>query len=301
MKPHLPLLAMAVLVVACGGEGAEQAAGDAAMEAAPTAAGDEAAIDALRSSFVEHYNLHHASVVADLYADSAVFLAADGSVQEGKAAILAALEQQMAGSPTIELNATDRMTFGDHAAVLGTYTVNSTPEGAAPMALGGHYMSHFVRTDAGWKINTVVTNYNAPPPANLPAATSMTEAPPDNGTLKDLVGAWTAHFNAGHADSLAALYTADAKASFSDRGMAEGQSAIAAALSENQTPGASITIHDVATMDLGNGYALDGGWYEISAGGAVQQGGTYMLLAHQENGAYRIKWHVSNGRAPAAM
>jgi uncharacterized protein (TIGR02246 family) len=292
---------MAVLVLACGGDGAEQGAGDAGAEATPTAAGDDAAIDELRSDYVEHYNLHHASVVADLYADSAVFLAADGSVMDGKAAILAALEQQMAGSPTIELNAQDRMTFGNNAVVLGTYQVNTTPEGAEAMTLSGHYMSHFSRMDGGWKINLVITNYDSPPPAGLPAAEPMTEAPPDDGTLTDLVRAWTAHFNAGHVDSVAALYTADAKASFADRDMVEGQSAIAAALSEGQTAGSTITIHDVATMDLGNGYALDGGWYEISAGGSVQQTGTYMLLAHQENGAYRIRWHVSNGHAPAAM
>jgi hypothetical protein len=61
-----------------------------------------------------------------------------------------------------------------------------------------------------------------------------------------------------------------------------------------------ITIHDVYTQDLGDGYTLDGGWYELTRnaeGQSVQRSGMYVLLAHlQADGSYKIQWHVSNGR-----
>ena len=77
---------------------ADQATGQANDEAAALAA-----IDKVHTDYVTHFNLHHASAVADLHTDSAGFFGADGSIDMGKGAILKGLEETLAAKPTITL------------------------------------------------------------------------------------------------------------------------------------------------------------------------------------------------------
>src|SRR3970040_1948271 len=90
---------VAGLAAACAQEAAEQATAEPAAEMSA----DETALEQLRADYVTHYNLHHAPMVAEMFTDSAYFLAADGSVQEGRAAVQASLEAAMAGLPTLSL------------------------------------------------------------------------------------------------------------------------------------------------------------------------------------------------------
>ena len=57
-----------------------------------------------------------------------------------------------------------------------------------------------------------------------------------------------------------------------------------------------LTINDVSTIDLGEGWALDGGWYQMDAkdGGDALQFGMYLLLVNQTSAGWRIKWAVTN-------
>ena len=63
--------------------------------------------------------------------------------------------------------------------------------------------------------------------------------------------------------------------------------------------GQQIEIHDVGTLDLGGGWALDGGWFVVTAttpDGPMAQEGTYMNLVRQQpDGTWKIHWAVSNG------
>jgi ketosteroid isomerase-like protein len=60
-----------------------------------------------------------------------------------------------------------------------------------------------------------------------------------------------------------------------------------------------IEIHDVSTLELAPGWALDGGWWivtETTASGDVSFDGIYMhLMRQQEDGSWKIHWAVVNG------
>ena len=306
MSARFPIVLLAgVLCAACAAEPDQQEAEGAAEVAEPSA--DEAALEQLRADYVAHYNQHHASIVADMFTDSAFGLWADGTVDMGKPAILADLEEDMAASPTLALETGDVLVFGDHAVARGAYNVSLTPPGATALTLAGSYLTHFSKTADAWKINGVITNLNAPPPEGLPPAdTGAMEPPPEDGTMKELGAQWSQHYAAGDWAALAGLYTEDAVVAFSEGPPLEGRAAIQARFTERSTPltGRQIEIHDVGTLDLGGGWALDGGWFTVTAttsDGRMTQEGTYMhLLRQQPDGTWKIHWAVSNGHMQPA-
>lgn len=281
-------------------------AGDKAGDQANDAAAAQAAIDKLHADYITHFNLHHASTVADLHSDSAGFYGADGSIDGDKAAILKGLEETMAASPTLTLAPAETKVFGDQALTRGSYTIAMTPPGATALNLSGNYQTLFRHENGVWKIAAVVTNYDAPPPAGLPRDTTMTAPPPDGGTLKDLVASYAQHYNMGHASVVAGLYTDSAYSAFADAPAKQGRPAIEAYLTEQLAQGSpQLTIHEVATTEFPDGWAIDGGWYEVKATtpeGPVNRAGVYLLLARrQADNSWKIHWSVINGGpAPAS-
>jgi uncharacterized protein (TIGR02246 family) len=298
------LLVAGSFAFACaGGEQQEDQTPAAAVSA------DEAAIEQLRADYVTHYNLHHASVVADLFADSAFGLWADGTVTMGKPAVLADLESDMAGSPTLTIDPGEVMVIGDYAVGHGTYGVSVTPPGAtAPVSLGGHYMTYFQRTNGTWKIAGVASNFDAAPPEGTMSTDSAGAPPPDEGTMQQLVAAYTQAVAASDWSALANLYAEDAIAAFTQAPALQGRAAILERFNTNMTgvTNPMIEIHDVGTMDLGNGWAIDGGWYVLTstapapAGNMVQSGAYLHLLRQQPDGSWQIHWAVSNGQPKPA-
>jgi uncharacterized protein (TIGR02246 family) len=305
---YLAVFSIALLAAACAGEasqeGAEAASEAAASEMSESMGDDEAAIEQIRADYVEHYNMHHAPVVAELYDDSATWLSADGSVQEGKAAILASLEEAMGNTPTLSLSSRETMFFGDFAMGFGEYSVQMNPPEGEAMTATGAYMTGFERgADGQWKIIGVITNYNTDPPEGMPAP-EMTdsEPPPEEGTMTALTEAYETHFNLGHAEMVADLYTDDATVAFANLPIGEGKAAVVSSLQERFAMGDSpqVDIHDVYTMELEGGYAVDAGWYTISGSdGTVLQEGAYLNLLQQVDGEWKIHWMVSNGNPPA--
>jgi uncharacterized protein (TIGR02246 family) len=301
----LTLFASALLATACAD--ADQEDPDAATPPAAEVTAEEAALEQLRADYMSHYNLHHPDVVAGMFTDSAFALWADGTVSMSRAQVQSNLEADMASSPTLDLQTDDVMVFGDNAVARGSYSVNLSPAGADPVTLTGNYLTHFNRTDGAWKINGVATNFNAlPPEGAVPEAPADDEPPPpDSGTMGDIVAAYTQMMSAGDWAGLANLYTEDAVASFSNAPQIEGRSAIQARFAERFTGPATIELHDVGTLDLGAGYAIDGGWFTLTAPtpeGNVTQGGTYLnLMQQQPDGSWKIHWSLSNGQpVPAA-
>lgn len=107
----VPILTLPV-EAACAGEPAEEAS-PAEVAAAPSP--DEQAIMALRSYYEEHFNLHHADMLAATYTEDAWQLPAEGGMREGRAAIQAGLDASMASSPSLGITQTDRLILGDVA------------------------------------------------------------------------------------------------------------------------------------------------------------------------------------------
>ena len=282
-----------LLLLSCGGD-----AGDAS--AAAEMSPDEQALTELREGYARHFNLHHPSMVADYYAEDAFLLGASGEVSAGREAIAAFLETQMPGFPTISLPGGELMVFGDRAVTMGSYSIETTPADSDPMTISGSYLTEFTKESGEWKIGVAVTNYDSPRPEGWEYAEGGGDAPDEDGTMADLLGGIMTHWNMGHPSMVADYYTEDALVAGVDGPITMGREAVAANFEEamSETPG-ELIIHDVATEEFGDGWALDGGWYQLNApdGGDPISTGTYLILCKQAaDGSWQIHWSVVNGQ-----
>ncbi len=302
---RFPLVLMCVLAAACAEKPDQEAAPSATMQTSDASA-DQAALDKVRADYESNYNSHDATLVANMFTDSAYALWADGHISSSRAAVEAQMKETIsAGSPNLSLKNGDTMVFGDDAVSHGTYSVSAKgPDGQATAA-SGSYLTYFHRVNGEWKINGVITNFDAPPPADMPMANDMANPPPDDGTMKDVTTAWTNAFSAGDWATLAGMYTQDAAVSFSNAPEIRGGQAIQARFADRYGDSKpQIEIHDVGTVDLGDDHALDGGWYVVHAttpDGTMQQGGTYLnVMQKQADGSWKIQWSVTNGQPKTA-
>ena len=282
-------------------QGADRSGGEMTDETTAMQDGDAGqAIAALTASYEQHYNLGHASQTAALYTDSAVALMADGTVARGRTAIEDYLGGQMAdGSPQLSVELMETKSMGDTAVSIGSWHVTATPAGADTLHAGGHWMAAYERTSDGWKAIALITNYDSEPTPEMLSGQAPSEPPVETSAMGSLADAFEEAWNGGDAADVAALYAEDAWVSYSNQPVSEGRAAIEAALQQQMR--GTIEIHGVKSVDLGDGWGADGGWYLISGGGQPPYGGNYMLLAQTgSDGAPRIQWALSNGRpAPA--
>ena len=227
------LLFVIVAIVACGGAAEEPVADTAVPEPVADAPMDDAAaLDARTEYFVTHYNMHHPDMVAELYAEGAVVLGADGSVRDGKAAVLEGLEAAMASTPTVSVDVADRVINGDWAVTHGTWGMEAMPEGApAPLATEGHFFNVSQKIDGEWKTTWNITNYHAEPPEGTPFVEGMGEGeePPEltDSPLAEVADYYATHYNMGHGDMVASRYAEDGMAAFANMPEAMGRAAIA--------------------------------------------------------------------------
>lgn len=291
------ILPLVLLIGACQAADDEAATDDGTTTDAVTDA--TAGIDALRASYVEHYNMGHPDMVADMYAEDAVALMADGSVLLGREAIAAWLAEQMANaSPEVALEQIDEMAFGDTVITIGRWSVTVTPEeGAEPVTRAGNYMATHMPSADGWEVGGVITNYDAQQSAEALQGTVPAEAPEEESILGSFLEAYEAAWNAGDAEGVAALYAEDAWYAGADLPAVEGRAAIQQIM-EQRLRG-EMDIHGVASWDLGDGWVLDGGWFEISGAAEGDYNGAYWILTHAEGDQRQVQWLVSNGRPEA--
>jgi uncharacterized protein (TIGR02246 family) len=304
MKTRIRTLtpALLILAAACAGETADT---PPEAEAAPEMSADEQALAEMAEYWATHYNMGHPDMVASLYAPDAWFLGSDGRLSGGPEEIAEALGANAPMSPQIEITPGDMMIFGDQAVGWGTYTITMSPEGAEPMSYGGSYMTHSTKVEGEWKIAGHIGNLTDEPFEGFEFSSPEDEPGPNEGTLAELEAAWETRFNEGNANMVADLYTEDAMVSFSQGGPVHGRAAIAEALAAlmEQNP-SQIDINDLVTMPMGDGWALDGGWYQMTApesGDPIQFGGYFQLVRQAEDGSWQIHWAVSNYWPPPEM
>lgn len=289
------LLPLALLFGAC--QSADQAATE--NDGTDGSADAVAELDALRASYEEHYDMGHADVVADMYAEDAVALLADGGVYDGREAIAAHLAEELAASPDLALEQLDAIVGadGEMAVTIGTWDVTVTPEEGDEMTYGGHYMTANGRTVDGWELLGVITNFDAQQSAEMLQGTAA-EPPAESSQMGALTDAYEEAWNAGDSDAVAALYAEDAWAAFADLPAVEGREAIAE-LMEQRVRG-TMELHGVRSESLGEGRMVHGGWYTISGGETGDYSGHYWIVTETVDGEPKIKWVVSNGR-PASV
>lgn len=289
----LVLFLSVTFATACAAQ--DEAGSETAMaEMSDDTSADEAALDALRASYAEHYNLGHADMVAALFAEDAVTLWADGGVQMGREEIEAGLVESIAGnSVTIDRDAVH--VAGDAAVARGHFSITTPVEGADPVVVSGHYMTYFVRMDGEWKIQVVASTYDSEPmPEMVMGTISPNVDDVEDTAMEGLMTAYETAWAAGDASAVAMLYTDDAHVAFANQSVVEGRAAVEARMAERM--GGTLDIHSKQTIDLGDGWMVNGGWYEIATDDG-NSGGKYLLLASTaDDGSHQIQWLVSNGR-----
>lgn len=297
--PRLAALVAAAAFVAC----AEPPADEAPPPDEPQAMSDQEAIAALADSWEAAYNAHDAAAVAAMYTEDSWVAPADGGMFEGREAILGWVTEGVAQSPTIEITPLETMVSGDVGVGIGRYAVTVSPEGGEPMTFSGAYMNALARVDGEWLISGSTTNYDSPRPDGWDWNPPMGgEMPPENDRFPEITAAYEAAWNAGDGAGVAALYTDDAMASWTDAPFLDGKAAIEAAAMNRNTSGSTLDLHAVGGMDMGNGWEGVGGWYEVAdADGTVVRRGIWMNVVRVgEDGTPLIHWTVSNGR-PTGM
>ena len=286
--------ALVLAIAACGGADQEATAGEPAETEAVV---DDATVLAEMTDYFEtHYNMAHGSMVADLYAEDATYTTASGEVLEGREAIATYFQNGIdALSAQIEIDQIEQAVFGDLAVARGTYSITGESEGN-PVSYGGAYLNVLTRTTDGWQVQGAMTNYNTDPGAMWVGSAEDGEAPPEASTMTALAEAYETHYNLGHPSMVADLFTSDAQVSFPGEGWVSGAEAINASLAASieAAPG-QMDIHGVETIDLGNGAAVDVGWYEFKADDETVAWGMYSLLGQQNaDGEWRIHWLVGS-------
>lgn len=290
---NLLVLFLAVTFLTACSEQDDSASNDDAVMV--DASADADALDALRESYVEHFNMGHADVVAANYADDAVTVFANGGVQLGREEIEAGLAESMGAFGVLALTRDELHLAEDNAVARGSWSSTTAVEGADAAVVSGHYMTWFVRVEGEWKILVVASNYDSeqPPEAHMGVVSENADDVEDDG-LEGMLTAYEAGWDAGDAAAVAMLYTENAHASFASQPSIEGRAAIEARLGE--TIVGTLDIHSKGTMDLGDGWAVNGGWWETTGNeGAVN--GNYLLLASTaDDGSNQIQWLVTNAR-----
>lgn len=291
----------ALLLAACTPETEQQTAESVEMAMPEPEASADVLAD-LRSQYVEHYNMGHAPMVAELYATDAILLDANGRVVRGREAIAADLEAAMATSPALEVTAADRIEAGGHVVERGSYRLRLTPEGGEPVTSTGHYMTLNSMSDGEWKIQWLGVNTDAPSAMPMPPAAGAAQAEPGrpaSGPLADLAAAYAQHLNLGHADMVADLYAEDGVAMVAERPLIEGRAAIQADLAARIAEGSpQIQITPAETRMLGEEWAVGRGRHTVTAtveGQSVRRSGHHVILARrQADGSWKIHWALSN-------
>ena len=146
-------------------------AGACQQPASPRTAERVAAdMDALRTQWQELANADDFAGVANLYTEDAVFVAPDGSVHDGRAAITAYFEKSFPQSTGFTAQTVGTVVSGDMAAAYGTWSDTETLP-AGDQVVGGMWQTVGVYQADGLKIRLHLAMIPAvAPDAATPAA-----------------------------------------------------------------------------------------------------------------------------------
>ncbi len=291
-----PVLALAIVVWAGGCRPADETRVEAEPGAEQPAA--EVSAGAVTDDYMAAYNAKDAAALAALYTEDGRQMLANGAVHEGRAAIAARTEEQMPG--TLEASPLRDMTFGDDAVAVGEWALELPSEDAGAAGPSGHWMAHYRLVDGAWLIASLLSGNDTAQPAESLQGADLAAMPADGSTLTGLAEAFERAWNAGDVAGVTALYDDDAWISLANQPPASGEAAIAELLG-NRVAG-RIQIHGLSTVDLGDGWYLDEGWFEVAPPEGGPFRGRYTILVRtDEDGRQRIHWEVSNGRPVSAI
>lgn len=303
-----PLLAL--VAIACAGETGEQAeATDETQEyaAETTASADAgAAVAAVAEAWETHYNMGHASMVADFHASDGMYVPAGAPPVSGREAISAHLTAEIeAGSPNASIDTDDTIVEGEWAVAHGSYSVEATPEGAEAVTNTGNWAALFHNVGGEWLIQGLMSNFDSAdqpmPPIEGGAMGDMPEPPADlqiPAGLAELEQAYEQHFNLGHPDMVADLYAEDAVAMYAGTEPAEGRAAVAQALASRIEAGATeLDIQPLSFRTLSEDLITGHGIASFASGSASYAA----VYERSADGEWRIKWVITRANPSNGM
>lgn len=303
---HRIVAASLVLVLAaCATETAEEATSEEEMAQEQEYASTDA-LNELRAQYMDHVNTGNAPMVAELYAEDALYMPSSGHYAAGPEAIRARAEEIAAAAPTLTITPVETEISGDWAIERGTYSTEVTPEGGEVMSQSGRYLTLSRRqADGSFKLHWVLSNYDAPPPpeAQEGMATETAEVMAGGDPeLAALAEEWQTHYNLGHPEMTAELHAEDGVVMGSAAPTAEGRAAIQAYIAEQTAASAEATITQAATEIFGD-WAVGRGTYETqltpAEGETINLAGYWMTVCRRDDaGEWKIQWLITNAVAP---
>ena len=262
-----------------------------------------ATIDGFLATFQRTYNTHDLLAVADLYAEDARWFAAAGPVFEGRKALEGALEYFMTHvPPVLTLTSAETLSLGGCGASVGTYTLSGEVMNEAH-TIGGAYLNVLLKEGEDWRILTQQMNYAFPMSEDMwVGQLERLAALPEAGTLETLAATYEALHNAGDALQLAELFTADAKVSLAGQPLVAGRADLRRHLQDALGQSLQLDLHELRTLGLGDGVAVDVGWYELTQETEQVRWGTYSALVRKSaGGEWQVHWLVTTASPPRAV
>ncbi len=135
------------------------------MAAASDVEAATAALDEVRTAFVDAFKAGDASKLASLFDESGFRLAPNVPMEKGRAAIEEGLKTAFEGTTArnLTLNGVDRGIGGDLAYEIGTYQVELDRASGARVEDRGKYIVLLKReADGGWKVHAQMFNSDLP-------------------------------------------------------------------------------------------------------------------------------------------
>jgi ketosteroid isomerase-like protein len=141
-----------------------------------------------------------------------------------------------------------------------------------------------------------------------PAAAATQDTAADEAAIRAGDSAWFTHYNAGHVDSVAALYADDAVLNIPGVPPARGSSAVREALAKDiaNSSGGGFTLTQGPTPEIGVSGDLAYVWNTFKVtdkSGATVDVGKYVTVVARKTGEWRIIrdiWNSDNPPAPPA-
>ena len=250
------------------------------------------ALDGLAARFQAAYNEREPAAVAALYARHARWMAASGAMFVGRDAIESALTRFLASAPPrLSLHEQARVESGRYAVSRGVYRLTGLVDGRE-QSIGGAYMNVLRHDEDGWKIICQQMNYDTDmtPEMWVGERRVLQELPTKGSLLPQLA------FSTGDLDidGGANVWTPDAQVALPGGGWVSGPFSIRRSLQDSSRGQPRIAMHDLETLPLDGGLAIDVGWYETSRPGPGFRWGSYTLLARWvPRGEWLVHWLVT--------
>jgi uncharacterized protein (TIGR02246 family) len=251
------------------------------------------ALDQMAASFEAAYNTQDAASVGALYEQDAQWMSSNGKVFVGRAAIEDAVAEFFTiAPPRLKLNEQARVMSGRHAVSRGTYRLTDDESG---FSLGGAYLNVLRREaedEGGWKVLSQQMNLDVGTVPGLWAGDREDlVALPHLGTLVENLGFSTVDVVARDGTQ---AWTPDAQVALPGTTWVIGPPSISGVLRAASRTTPVLVMHDLGTLQLDGGLAVDVGWYDLELEGAGRLWGTYSLLARWvPRGEWLIHWLVA--------